>query len=915
MRFIQRACGNARLTVLALVLLTIARGASAQSAEQLQRLQSLTPEQRQLLLDSLAGKASEISDSPKPVETKEPTKGAVSKRPDAPRSTQSAETPEDQLEPFGYDLFLGEFTTFAPVTEIPVPSDYALGPGDIVKVQLFGNENVTYNLTISRDGKINFPKLGPIEAAGLSFDAFRDLIERRVQNEMIGVRVNVSLGQLRSMRVFVVGDANRPGSYTVSSLSTITNALVVSGGISFSGSLRGIQLKRNGRTVRQLDLYDLLLNGDSGDDVRLQPGDVIFIPPVGKRVTVAGQVKRPAIYEIKVEATAGEVLDLAGGLRPSAAVATAQVERYENANRKILLQLDVSTEAGLAVEIQDGDILRLPAIPKRAENRVDIAGYVRFPGKYQWREGQQLADLLRAAQPLSSNAEQELYTTLALIERTAPESGLRGWHPIDLRAVLNGQQAEPLLPNDLVLIFTRKDIEFISSRSVRRILLGQVEAEERRTTRVAEVEKGTDKEKEADVEEADVEEASVTERTAKEVKAPGGAECPPLAELAKILSSQRTDRFAAMMALLQSDVGLELQEATVCSEIFTEAPSALPYLLEHAVAVVGEVRRPGLYPVSAATTVSKVLELSGGLTPDSDAANIERVSYAAAAESGGAGYQTVNLASAVAADGLIQAGDVLRVKARYLGQEAGTVEVRGEFRLPGRYNIIKGETLSQLIARVGGITDSAYPYGAVFTRESARRAEEQSFRRAADELQNALVTAVTSGAIRNDAASAMPAISGIIQQLRTEKAVGRVVIEADPRKLQERPELDIPLEPGDKIFIPKRPTTVTVIGQVLNPGTLGYDPGHDVAEYIELAGSYSQASDEDRIFLVLPNGSARPISTGFWNRLTVDIPPGSAIVVPRDATPFNSLVLTERIVTIFRDLAISAAAIVTITGR
>ncbi|MBI3171380.1 MAG: SLBB domain-containing protein, partial [Hydrocarboniphaga effusa] len=601
--------------------------------------------------------------------------------------------------------------------------------------------------------------------------------------------------------------------------------------------------------------------------------------------------------------------------------------------------LDVSAESGQAAEIRDGDILRLPAIPERAENRVDIAGYVRFPGKYQWREGLTLADLLRAAQPLSSNAEQELYSSLALIERTGPESGSREWRAIDLRAVLNGEQTGPLLPDDLLLIFTRQDIEFISSRSVRRILLGQTEAEQRRTASVAEAGEGDPSEL------AEIESAKTTERKAEVTTTqrdadlknsgeprragetqrndgtqPGDEaerkrECPPLVELAKILSSQRTDRFAGMMALLQSDVELELQQESACPEIFSEAPTALPYLLEHAVAVVGEVRRPGLYPVSSASTVSKVLELSGGLTPDADSTNLEQVSYAAATGSSQAGYETVNLGSSDAANGPVHAGDVLRVKARYTGQEAGTVEVRGEFRLPGRYNIIKGETLSQLIARVGGLTESAYPYGAVFTRESAKRAEEQSFRRVADELQNALVTAVTSGAIRNESASAVPAVGEMIKQLRIQKAVGRVVVEADPRKLQERPELDIPLEPGDRIFIPKQPTTVTVIGQVLNPGTVGYDSRNDAAEYIELAGSYSQASDEDRMFLVLPNGSARPISTGFWSRVTVDIPPGSAIVVPRDATPFNSLVLTERIASIFRDLAISAAAIVTITGR
>jgi polysaccharide biosynthesis/export protein len=196
------------------------------------------------------------------------------------------------LRPFGYDLFANVPTTFAPATDIPVPADYVVGPGDTLEVLLIGQRGGQFTLTVGRDGVVDFPELGPIAVAGMRFASAKDLLEQRVAEQMIGMRANVSMGALRSIQVFVLGEAAQPGSYTVSGLSTITNALFASGGVKPIGSLRNIQLKRSGQVVRTLDLYDLLLNGDTSNDARLLPGDVIFIPPVGITVAITGEVPR-----------------------------------------------------------------------------------------------------------------------------------------------------------------------------------------------------------------------------------------------------------------------------------------------------------------------------------------------------------------------------------------------------------------------------------------------------------------------------------------------------------------------------------------------------------------------------------------------------------------------------------------------
>ena len=206
---------------------------------------------------------------------------------------------DEGAKPFGYDLFQGEPSTFAPVKDIQVPIDYIVGPGDTFNIQLYGNVTASYKLTVNRDGRIDFPKLGPISVSGMGFDAARAVLEHHVAQQLLGTQISVTMGDLRSIRVFVLGEAEKPGSYTVSGLSTMTNALFVSGGVKKIGSLREIELKRNGQLISVLDLYDLLLHGNTSGDRQLKPGDVIFIPPIGATETIYGAVRRPGVYEVK----------------------------------------------------------------------------------------------------------------------------------------------------------------------------------------------------------------------------------------------------------------------------------------------------------------------------------------------------------------------------------------------------------------------------------------------------------------------------------------------------------------------------------------------------------------------------------------------------------------------------------------
>lgn len=272
--------------------------------------------------------------------------------------------------------------------------------------------------------------------------------------------------------------------------------------------------------------------------------------------------------------------------------------------------------------------------------------------------------------------------------------------------------------------------------------------------------------------------------------------------------------------------------------------------------------------------------------------------------------------AAVGVNGVsLSPGDILRVESMFVARENGPVLLAGEVVHPGLYEIRRGETLSQLIARAGGLTPQAYPYGAVFTRESARRAERVAFERAALEIESALLTAMTRQPAGESRSVQSDVVVQLINSLRTTGPVGRVVIEADPTVLQVRPELDTILEPGDRLYMPKRPNSVTVSGEILNPTALQFVAGAAADRYIEMAGGLQGSADEDRIFVLLPNGIAEPLDVSFWNYTPVQIPPGSTIIVPRDIAPIDALGLASSLGGIFSQLAVTAASIAVISNR
>jgi polysaccharide biosynthesis/export protein len=298
-----------------------------------------------------------------------------------------------ELPLFGYDLFRRAPSTFAPVEDIPVTPDYVVGPGDELEVRAWGQIDVDYRAVVDRTGFVYIPKVGNIKVAGLKYQDLEGYLKTVVGRTYRGFDLSVNLGRLRSVQVFIVGQAKRPGSYTVSSLSTMVNALFAAGGPSGKGTMRRIQLKRGSQVVTELDLYDLLIKGDKSKDAPLKQGDVIYIPPVGALVAVGGSVNAPAIFELKTQASLGEVIDYAGGLASTASGKKAVIERIEDRRVRKVDEFNLDQQ-GSARALKDGDLVRILAISPRFENAVTLRGSVAQPLRFPWREGLRIRDVI-----------------------------------------------------------------------------------------------------------------------------------------------------------------------------------------------------------------------------------------------------------------------------------------------------------------------------------------------------------------------------------------------------------------------------------------------------------------------------------------------------------------------------------------
>ncbi len=574
--------------------------------EQQAMLEALPPDQRSSVRTKLET-ANELEETLEEVFSNEQN---LVERPDY-EALRSLRGGDDELCTeciFGYDFFKYAPTTFAPINNVPVASDYVLGPGDKLMVNLYGTTNRRIESFISREGTFFIPSLGPISLIGMNFGDASALIEDRVRNEVIGTEASVTLREVRAINIYMLGEVYQPGKFTMSGLSSLSNALIVSGGVNENGSLRNIAVKRNNEIVATYDFYEFLLKGSLENDIKLLDGDVVFVPFIENTTRIGGAFKRPGNYETLSKETVGDAILLAGGFKQ-----------------------DVALDAKIELSYFD------------------------------------------------------------------QETRSRTFKSLD-----------------------KNELDFILS-----------------------------------------------------------------------------------------------------------------------------------------------------------------------------GQSSINVSSES-------------------GYKVETIKLSGEFNNPGEYAIRPGDNIVDLINRAGGYNQDSYSEGGIFLRKNVAKLQKDAFLRSADDLENTIVDIVTKGTLDNLSEFTLTPISRLISRLRSEQPVGRMVLDLDYLALKNNPAKNFRVQDGDELYIPKRPNSISVVGEVLNSTTLGFDPNLKVEDYINLSGGLKDSADSERIFVILPNGRSSLVKKSLFSSNNILIP-GSTIVIARDPRPFDAINLTQIITPILADLATSAAAIAAIS--
>lgn len=847
------------------------------------------------------------------------------------QAPQFGKTP---LEQFGYQLLGSMPSQQQSVTGGAINDSYRLGIGDELVITFRGQTNESFRTVVDREGQVFLPNLAPVPAAGLSFGQFRSELERQAADSFLRTEVFVSLGRVRNFPVMVLGQVRRPGVHRMTGVASVFDAIASAGGVQKSGSLRHIQLIRGGRSFG-VDLYDLLLTGQLDEELSLMEGDRVFVPPIGKTIGVAGDVQRPGIYEVNGRAddmSVDEAIDMAGGtLRPSGY--RYLVITSEDEGGDALLEIDDPENSG----IRRGDMILVAKMGYSWEGAFFLDGHVSVPGPRSLRWDRTVGSVVNASDILRNDP----YMLFAALETTDPVTKARHLVPVDLGRISAGKSDVPLKPNDRMIVLSMDDIRFLSSAAVQAVIEGQnpeeVMASELLDGGLLRDEAGFDGgprggprgglgTSRRELLDGDGLARPVGLTTGSTAGAGGRSasgvvpSCRGLQALASVVSRSRSERFAKARLFLNPETEAAVPVSGACPEIFDRYPNLLPFVLDYVVAVQGEVRIPGVYPVAPGSSAAALVPVVGGLTTEADLGEIELSRFETSED--GKGRSTVRGTIDARSESLaavpLQPGDIVRFNPRFTQRDSGSVFLSGEVRRPGVYTIRRGEKLSELVDRAGGLTQEAYPEGTVFTRARVKEQEQAEFQRAALDIESGLAEALASGNIqqKSDAnpEAVVLAVRDLAARLRQTEAVGRVVVESDPTVLDARPELDTIMEAGDRLHIPKRPNHVTVSGEVLNPGTIQFRSGKTADQYVDAAGGTKQAADEGRIFVVLPNGEAQPVSVSSWNFEAVQIPPGSTIVVPRDPKPFDLTSFSVTMVDILSKLAISAASLSVISN-
>ncbi|MGR5341946.1 SLBB domain-containing protein [Vibrio astriarenae] len=798
---------------------------------------------------------------------------------------------QEELMPFGYDVLKGSPDSFVAFDNVPVPSDYVVGPGDEIRIQLFGKEDGEEQLTVDRNGQITISRIGPVNVAGKTFSQVNDELVALIQKRIIGGNVIISMANMRMMQVYVVGEATQPGAYNVNGVTTLTQALIAAGGVKETGSLREVQLKRQGQVVATLDLYDLLLKGDSSNDVRLEKGDTLFIPAKKSNITVQGSVTRPAYYELNRPTPLSTVLNYAGGTLADAYLGQVTVLRRSK-NGVDVHTVDLNKSSGKNFSVKNGDVIQVGQMTENISTAVGVRGEAVRQGGYQYRTGMRVSDVF---QDINKDLKPTAELDYALIVREINVNKDIEVLQFDLgKAIKSPHSRDDLVlkNRDQIFVFSNNfDVEFWLGKNTK----SQEELEKAR--------------KEA-------EELAQLERSLAEQQQTITTVDPQTGAVREVTGNQQGQTNTKLNELTQEfELSTREKELKPIIDRLT-AQSSIDKPLQ-LVEISGDVKHPGVYPLAKNMEVADLLKAAGGLQESAFLVEAELSRFLVNegdADDKNLHHSRVDLSAVFAgnpsANKPLTSKDRLIVFKKPSWQSEMVVELQGEVKFPGNYSVNRGETIGDIVERAGGLTQWADPNGAVFSREKLKLREEQQMAYLRRELQ----TQISGLTLRKNSSSASFSSSPteameLVNNLGNTPALGRMVIDL-PAILEGSEQADIRLANQDKIYIPEFEKTVSIIGEVQFTSTHTFDNAKTVDDYINLAGGTKKQADTDRVYVVRADGSVMIPNNSYWfSRSSESLRPGDTIIVPIDVDYLDGLSTVTSATQILYQLGVAWSAI------
>ena len=780
---------------------------------------------------------------------------------------------DNQDNLFGTDLFSGYSIRDSLVEELPVGNDYIIKIGDVLGVIITGPLTLDGNYKVGPDGAINVESIGSFPVVGQTISQANQSFGSFVKEKTLGSEAFLFTARVSANRVFAIGAVNESNAFTLNSRGSIINLIIAAGGFSDNASLRTITINRAENEQMEVDLYDLLINGKSLKGTRLLSGDNVIVRAAEKVVKVSGEINRPSKYEIKDGETINDLLRFALGFTPTASKDIVILKRMNDSGRFV-----VTETSDFSLQLKNGDEIIVLAGVGETINFVELIGELKSPGLRSYEPGETLDTIINIENDLLATT----YVGLGIIERYNPKT--RTYAPSTFNLLdQDSLKNVSLGSGDKIYIFSKNDIKFLSSEFLKMHFNNDI-------LLAADI----------NVANSDISGSSFQSMFSEGNLNSDWSQSRDNLDVSRLkcLSGLKNFGGDATFRRMEYKVSIFFSDNYMyCPDLLNSNTNLLPILINFSVPVLGSLNNPGLYPINREVKSDELIGLAGGIAFLDNDITVEVSS------------RNSNKVFSSSKIPLVNNIISLNVQQAITNEYIGFVTLVGNFEFPGEYQISESTRLSDLYQRAGGIKPYAYSPGAIFTRESVKDREQAALDKAKRQLTDILTGATTSGVI-DKSAKDLALIIELISEIENVQSNGRIVTELHPEKIKNNPEYNILLQPGDTIYMPSRPSSVSILGNVLNPTSVPYKPNFSMKEYIRQTGGVTKNADKRGAYVILPNGQAfKPNATFNLRNYNKSILPGSTIIVPRDSRPLDGLALTEVLTPILANLSITAASI------